>query len=129
MSISSWNLEETEGKAELRDVLNERIRNEHPDRSHLISIASTHEYTDVFGECFETGPVAEVGNALDGSEEGGQVAEAEETVVGGQPATAFCICPVECVGQACNDCSKKAPTSAQSGRLPISQAESNFYCY
>jgi len=90
----------------LRDVLNERIRNEHPDRSHLISIASTYEYTDVFGECFETGPVAEVGNALDGLEEGGQVAEAEETVVGGQPATAFCICPVECEGLACNDCSK-----------------------
>ncbi len=55
-------------------------------RSHLISNASTYQYTDVLGECF------------DGSEEGWQVAEAEDTVVGGQPATAFCICPVECEG-------------------------------
>ncbi len=128
-------MEGTDGKAALREVQYKRIRNEHPDRSHLLSLPSTYEYTDVYGEGFET--VAERGKAaaeaLDGEEsrskEGGLVAEAEDTVVGGQPATAFCICPVECVGQACNDCSKKAPTSAQSGRLPISQAESNFYCY
>ena len=94
-------MEKTEGKAALRDDLNERIRNEHPDRSHLISNVSTYQYTDVFGEGF------------DGSEEGGQVAEAEDTVVGGQPATAFCICPVECEGLACNDCSKLAPAVAQ----------------
>ena len=52
-SISSWNLEETEGKAALRRELNERFRNEHPDRSHLISQASQYEYTDVFGEGIE----------------------------------------------------------------------------
>ena len=98
-------MEETEGKAALREVQYKRIRNEHPDRSHLLSLPSTYEYTDVYGEGFET--VAERGKAaaeaLDGeesrSEEGGLVAEAEDTVVGGQPATAFCICPVECVGQ------------------------------
>jgi len=100
-SISSWNLEETEGKGALREVLNERIRNEHPDSSHLVSPPSTYEYTDVYGEGFEA--VAEVG----------QEAEAADTVVGGQPATAFCICPIECVGLACNDCSKLAPTIAQ----------------
>ncbi len=100
-SISSWNLEETEGKAALRRELNERFRNEHPDRSHLISQASQYEYTDVFGE------------GIEGSEEGGQVAEAEDAIVGGQPATAFCICPIECVGLACNDCAKLAPTIAQ----------------
>jgi len=94
-------LEETAGKAALRGELNERIRNEHPDRSHLISQASQYEYTDVFGE------------GMEGSEEGGLVAEAEDTLVGDQPATAFCICPVECEGLACNDCVKLAPAVAQ----------------
>ena len=53
------------------------------------------------------------GEGMEGSEEGRQVAEAEDTLVGGQPATAFCICPVECHGLACNDCAKLSPAVAQ----------------
>ena len=43
----------------------------------------------------------------------GQVEEEEDAAAKGQPATAFCICPLECVGKVSKDCSKIVHATAQ----------------
>ena len=104
----------------------------------MISPASNYEYTYVFGEGYvsvkEGGKAAaelasdgregsEGGEVSDRGEESraeggqpvdeGQVEEEEDAAAKGQPATAFCICPLECVGKVSKDCSKIVHATAQ----------------